>query len=82
MSNTPNLSTGFDEKLQLLKQWRNWHWHTHIYYKDTNDVLSTLHEVEAKIFHKAYRIMIGNLPSAPTIMKGYENIVYGEYPHE
>ena len=38
--------------------------------------------LEIKDLHKTYRIMIGNLQSAPTIMMGYENIVYGEYPHE
>ena len=79
MSNTPNLSTGFDEKLQLLKQWRDWHWHMHIYYKDILKELSIFHLEDAKIFHKAYRVMIGNLSSAPTIMKGYEDINYGEY---
>lgn len=78
MSNTPNLSTGFDEKLQLLQQWRDWHWQMHLYYEDVNDTLSMLHSEDAKIFHKAYRIMIGNLQSAPTSMKGYENVTYGE----
>lgn len=79
MSDTPNLSKDFDEKLELLKQWRDWHWHMHIYYKDTLKELSIFHLEDAKIFHKAYRVMIGNLSSAPTIMKGYEDINYGEY---
>lgn len=82
MSNTPNLSKDFDKKLELLKQWRDWHWHMFLYYENINKLLAGSHKEGAKDLHKAYRIMIGNLQSAPTIMMGYENIVYGEYPHE
>lgn len=53
-----------------------------LYYENINKLLAGSHKEGAKDLHKTYRIMIGNLQSAPTIMMGYENIVYGEYPHE
>lgn len=83
ITNTPNLTTGFDEKLQLLEQWRDWHWHMHIHYEITGDSNGSNHHKSAsRCYQQAYRIMIGNLKSAPTVMTGYEGVTYGDYPDE
>ena len=68
------------DKISLLKQWRDWNWHMYLYHG--NQIVAAAHKESAEDFHKAYRIMIGNLQSAPTNMTGYENIKYGEYPEE
>lgn len=69
------------DKIKLLEQWRDWHWHMALYYWEQKDIQAcSTHKLAAETFHKAYRVMIGNLQSAPTTMRGYEGIVYGEYP--
>ena len=37
MSNTPNFTTGFDEKLQLLQRWRDYHYQWYRYSQDEKE---------------------------------------------
>lgn len=69
-----------EKKITILKQWRDWHWHMHIYHEIADPDESKYHQTSSRCYQQAYRIMIGNLKSAPTVMKGYEDINYGEYP--
>jgi hypothetical protein len=77
------LTTNEDHRLQIIKRWRDWHWHMHIHYEITGDSNGSNHHKSAsRCYQQAYRIMIGNLKSAPTVMTGYEGVTYGDYPEE
>ena len=83
-NNTPKNSTGFDEKLQLLKQWRDFHWQAALYYRylgipdNMEDSVAV-----ADAYNTAMQIITGEDTVAPTITHDqFAHIPYteGEWP--
>ena len=84
-SNTPKNTTGFDEKLQLLEQWRDYYWYTALYYRSLGIPDNMEDSVAvADAYNTAMQIITGEYTTSPTITHDqFAHIPYteGEWPN-
>lgn len=84
LTDTLKNTTGFDEKLQLLKQWRNRHWELALYYRSIQNEQKSIEAViAADALNCAIEIIMGNFTyPPPNILSKFSDIPYteGEWP--
>lgn len=72
-----------NKQIQLLKQWRDWHWQSAIWCKDNGfDYASELNENVARAYNAAITILKSDkniIPIAREELYDYQQYKYGEW---